>query len=358
MNADEKSPVAGVTKSAPYLSCFLIGIIALILGRGFFLTPFHPSEKNKTPAIQPANSATFAATPLNLDISQTDYAASLPVLPIKKHILPPSSVLPKSDTKTADLSQQGLQMRLKSPTTVYNINDHTSVVTDTNRNTSAGNDVNSNFLQQAGNAPVVTVSAKQNRHMNDKILQGKLMTAVLETAVNSDLPGMVRAVITKDIYSDTGKVILLPKGTRLIGQYSANLAAGQTRVMVAWTRAITPDYLDIALASPSTDELGQTGATGDVDTHFLKIFGTSALLSVLGIVSSNTNTTASTNSGGIYSSNYQMAVSQGMLNNSNNILQSRINIQPSIHIQQGTAIQIFVARDLDFSAISTMQYDT
>jgi type IV secretion system protein VirB10 len=197
---------------------------------------------------------------------------------------------------------------------------------------------------------VVTVSAKRNTNVRYKILQGKLIAAVLETAVDSDLPGMVRAVITKDIYSDAGDVVLLPRGTRLVGQYNASLSTGQTRVIVAWTRAITPQYIDIALGSPNTDQLGQAGMGGEVDTHFWKIFGTSALLSVLGVAASSTNTGSNQNQ--LNGNLYQNAVSQGVLNTSNTVLQTKINIQPTVRIAQGSLIQVFVARDLDFSAMA------
>lgn len=215
---------------------------------------------------------------------------------------------------------------------------------------STGGDSNANFLQQAASAEVVTVSAKRNTNMRYKILQGKLIAAVLETAVDSDLPGMVRAVITKDVYSEAGDAVLLPRGTRLVGQYSASMSTGQTRVIVAWTRAITPQYMDIALGSPSTDQLGQAGMTGEVDTHFWKMFGSSALLSVLGVAASSVNT--GTNQNQLMGNPYQNAVSQGALNTSNGMLQTNMDIPPTVRVAQGSLIQVFVARDLDFSTMA------
>lgn len=337
VKTDPTSQVASPNKAKKYLTVIVLAVFAALLGRNFFTA--EQNKKSQEAQITPAAGANIQAPQLNLDISPAEYAARLPVLPVKPLPLPPPppSVLPEPINPMNDA-------RLKSPTMVYGAKK-----AEAGRASTAAGEGNSGFLQQAAGAQVVSVSAKRNTNTHYKILQGKLLSAVLETAVDSDLPGMVRAVINKDIYSDTGDVVLLPKGTRLIGQYSSSIAIGQTRVIIAWTRAITPQYVDIALGSPGTDQLGQAGMTGEVDTHFWKVFGTSALLSVLGVAASSVNTGSNPNQ--LTGNPYQAAVSQGVLNTSNTVLQSKTDIQPTIRVAQGALIQVFVARDLDFSAV-------
>src|SRR4029077_18659841 len=114
------------------------------------------------------------------------------------------------------------------------------------------------------------------------VLQGKFIDAVAETAMNSDLPGQVRALVSYDVYAESGGRVMLPRGTRLIGEYNTAIGKGQDRLFIVWTRAIRPDGIDIALLSGGTDPLGRAGLPGEVDNHFWTIFGTSALLSIIG----------------------------------------------------------------------------
>ena len=114
------------------------------------------------------------------------------------------------------------------------------------------------------------------------IAQGKLIDAVLESAVNTDQPGMLRALVANDIYGDSGRTVLLPRGSRLIGQYNSDVARGQSRVFVIWQRVIRPDGIDVQLDSGGTDSLGQAGVEGKVNNHFWTMFGAATLLSVIG----------------------------------------------------------------------------
>lgn len=345
--------VASASKTGKYLTIILMAIVAVILGRGFFTTSNYPSKKAaSSPPVQVADNQ---AIPLNLNLELDQLTPPPPVIPTPAVIQPPPSVLPEPNVHLEQQHAQADDARIKSPSLVYGAKENAPLSRTTAENL-PGADVNNLFAQQAANATVVTVSAKRNTYTDYKILQGKLISAVLETAVNSDLPGMVRAVINKDVYSDTGKYILLPRGTRLIGQYNSTVAVGQTRVMIMWTRAITPNHIDIALGSPSADLLGQSGMSGTVDSHFWKIFGTSTLLSILGVGASSTSVGDSNGQLGVYGNPYQVAITQGMLNASNNILQARINIQPTIRIPQGLPIQVFVARDLDFSTVRIRGY--
>lgn len=171
-----------------------------------------------------------------------------------------------------------------------------------------------------------------------KLLQGKVIPAVLESAINSDLPGMLRAVVSEAVYSEDGNVLIIPKGSRLIGEYSSGVKRGQSRIFVIWSRMVRPDGIDIKMDSPGTDSLGRSGMTGFVDTHFMERFGASALLSLIGGYAQSESE----------NDNQREAVASSFNKSSEIALEDSINIPPTIHINQGELINVFVAKDLNF----------
>ncbi|WP_341818806.1 TrbI/VirB10 family protein [Wolbachia endosymbiont (group B) of Ennomos erosarius] len=113
------------------------------------------------------------------------------------------------------------------------------------------------------------------------ITQGKIIDAVLETAINSDLQGMLRAMVSRDVYAETGDTVLIPKGSRLIGSYSFDSNVAGARVNINWNRVIIPHGIDIAISSLSTDELGRAGIAGIVDNKIVSaLFSSVALAGV------------------------------------------------------------------------------
>ncbi len=171
--------------------------------------------------------------------------------------------------------------------------------------------------------------------------QGAVIPAVLETAINSDLPGYTRAIVSRDIRSFDGTAILIPRGSRLVGQYKSGLTSGETRAFIIWDRLIRPDGLSVQLASPATDDLGQAGATGKVDTHFAKRFGSSMLLSIVNGLS--------TIASGKSSSTIVIGTSSDASGVIGEALNNDMKIPPTIKVPQGAPIQVFAARDLDFN---------
>ncbi len=175
--------------------------------------------------------------------------------------------------------------------------------------------------------------------------EGTVLAGTLETAINSDLPGHVRAVVSRNVTSFDGSQILVPKGSRLVGQYQSNLAVGQKRTFIIWERLIRPDGVTIALASPGTDPLGRAGVTGKVDSHFMRRFGAALLLSVIDAGSR----AISAGSGNVVIA----GGTSGVASAAGATLQNDVNIPPTIKVAQGTAIRIFLNRDLDFSDIGS-----
>lgn len=187
--------------------------------------------------------------------------------------------------------------------------------------------------------------AQQQEDLAYKIFQGQRFSAVLTHAIHSDLPGMVVAEVSQNIYGYQSYIPLLPLGTRLVGNYTNRLNVGDTRLYISWQRAITPDGIDIQLDSIGSDRLGQTGLTGTVDSHFWEIFGTSSLLSVMAVGASNLSEEQ-----GEFSNQYQQGVTDAMMDTSQTLLSERLARKPTIHIPQGAIIHVMVAKDLDFSA--------
>lgn len=215
----------------------------------------------------------------------------------------------------------------------------------TDQATLVGDSSNTTFANQS--LMTTSVQAQRIAHPSFTIASGEFLHAILETAINSDLPGMVRAVVTAPVYAYTGERTLIPAGSRLIGQYSSGIVQGQNRVMVMWNRLILPNGVAVQLNSPGTDRLGRAGQSADsVNTHFIARFGESALLSLIGAGAA----TYGVNSSDQYNSAalYRAAVAQSFQQSAQKSLQNTLHIKPTLRIDQGANINVFVAHDLSF----------
>lgn len=183
--------------------------------------------------------------------------------------------------------------------------------------------------------------------LSTTIIEGTVIAAVLETALNSDLPGYVRAVVTRDVRGFDGSQILVPRGARLIGQYKSGVALGQSRTFVIWTRMIRPDGATIELSAPATDGLGRGGLDGDVDTHFFERFGGAVLLSLL-----NLGVGAAVDAG---DTNIVIASTRAGVDAGAGAATSGVNVAPTVTVPQGSPVRVFVSQDLDFSTVGPVQ---
>ena len=178
------------------------------------------------------------------------------------------------------------------------------------------------------------------------VAQGTSIPCILETAMQSDQPGFVSCVIPRDVLSDNGQVVLMEKGTQVVGEYRGGLNQGQTRLHVLWDRAKTPTGVVVTLASAATDGLGRAGVGGTIDNHWWERFGSALLLSV---VADGTSAGSAylKNSAGI---NAQQTGQSG--NQAAGIaVEQSAAIKPTLLKNQGEIVSIFVARDLDFSGV-------
>ena len=174
--------------------------------------------------------------------------------------------------------------------------------------------------------------------------KGAFIDCTLETAIDSSLPGLTTCITATDTFGADGKVVLLERGTKLIGETRGEVQQGSARVFVLWTEARTPTGVVVPLASPGTDELGRSGMAGTVDRHFLQRFGAAMLISVIdGAIQAAVQ---SRSSGGTVI--YSPSGSQDVLTE---VLKGTINIPPTVRKQNGDRIQVLVARDLDFRSV-------
>lgn len=205
----------------------------------------------------------------------------------------------------------------------------------------AGSGGAGDFAARVGGVGGGPAQARAMVNPSTTITEGTLIPAILETAINTDVPGYVRAVVSQDVRSFDGKRILVPRSSRLIGQYQAGVQQGQKRAYVIWTRLIRPDGASVNLASPAIGFDGTTGLEGDVNTHFFKRFGSGLLLSVVG----GLGALATGGVGGVI-------VAGGAQGAANSAVQSQGQISPTIRVRMGEPIRVFTARDLDFSTVA------
>ena len=200
----------------------------------------------------------------------------------------------------------------------------------------------SDFASRIGGVGGAPAQARAMVNPANTVTQGTLIPAILETAIDTNVPGYVRAVVSQDVRSFDGTKVLVPRSSRLIGQYQSGLQNGQKRAYVIWTRLIRPDGASVNLASPAIGFDGTTGLAGKVSGNsFFKRFGSAMLLSVVGGVGSlATGGAAGVLIGGASSSAAATAAQQDGQRG------------PTVRVRQGEPIRIFTARDLDFSSVS------
>lgn len=171
--------------------------------------------------------------------------------------------------------------------------------------------------------------------------QGHLIPAVLETGFDSTKPGFARAIVSRDVRGFDGKNVLIPRGSRLIGDYQSAVGQGQNRAVITWTRLIRPDGMTIALDSPAVDTVGRGGVPASVNTHFFARLGNALLQSTFGIGQALSGRSATG----------PVVVLQGnAANASTQLAPAATNLVPTLKIRPGKSISIFVAQDLDFSS--------
>jgi type IV secretion system protein VirB10 len=173
---------------------------------------------------------------------------------------------------------------------------------------------------------------------------GAVIPAALLTGIRSDLPGQIAAQVTEDVYdSPTGRYLLIPQGSRLIGIYDSQVAFGQSRVLLVWTRLILPDGRSIVLERQSgTDPAGYTGLEDGVDNHWGALFKAALLSTLLGM---GTELGSSGEEGDIVQA-LQRGAGDTLNQTGQQVVERNLDIQPTLTIRPGFPVRVFVNRDL------------
>lgn len=290
------------------------------------------------------------------EVSVADESASATMFPLPKPALP-AAVEPVE----TGLSEEEMYKRRRSPLVVYDMiqvnksaeskdipEDDGAALVDKIVAANAQADLqNSDDMDSLSarlkSTETQSIKASLIQDPDFLIAQGKMISAVIETAISSDLPGKVRAIVNEVIYSENGVTPIITKGSRVIGEYRAGIVRGQGRLFVIWNRIITPEGIDIQIQSPGTDQLGRSGHDGWIDTHFVERFGASFLLSTVGAAASQSG-----------DSEFEEQLGDNLNSSAEIALSESIDIRPTLYKNQGEAINIFVARDLNFRDAMTL----
>lgn len=336
----------------PMAIAIAAGVLALLL----FVVLNSRRISQVEPTVQPVSATSGTAqweppTPLYIP---PEPAASVesPVRIVQEATVPRRSAAPAPAVSPRILSPQPvyvptpLPQMLPPPTAAQpRTSSGAPLVIDTGTGpTPSGAGAISSALAPSGRTTTrMRASALANRSMT--VPQGYVIPAVLETGFNSTQPGFARAVVSREVRSFDGTNVLIPRGSRLIGEYRADVAQGQKRAVILWTRLIRPDGMTIAMDSPAIDTLGRGGVPAAVNTHFWQRLGDALLQTTVGIGAALAQRSVS---GPVIVLPGNGSAVAGRIAPTNNYV-------PTLTVPPGKSISVFVAHDLDFSAAGAQQ---
>jgi len=194
-----------------------------------------------------------------------------------------------------------------------------------------------------GALPSTVTQTEVIANPSNTVIQGTMIQAVMETALDSSLPGQTRAIISEDVFSYDGTRLLIPRGSRLIGRYRSGIEIAQRRVTIAWDRIILPNNQTVQISSFGGDELGRSGVTGFVDTRFAERFGSAALISIISaapsVAASEVNDDAT--------ADILENVGDDLADATDSVIGEYLSIGPVIYVDQGSRVTVMVDRDLE-----------
>ena len=181
-----------------------------------------------------------------------------------------------------------------------------------------------------------------------QVMAGTVLPATMVTAMNSDMPGEILAQISRNIFDSQQRHLLIPRGTKVLGRYENQVALGQSRVLLAWTRLIFPDGRSLSLPGlPTKDLRGASGLQSDVDNHYTRLYGQAALLSIIGAGAQlsqpqQSNVFASASAGQVAAG----ALGQELSRISMETIRRNMDVRPTLEVKPGTPLYIFLEWDL------------
>ena len=200
-----------------------------------------------------------------------------------------------------------------------------------------------------------TTSVKPLAHPDSLLLRGTYIRCVLESRIVSDIPGFTSCNVVEPVYSFDGKQLLIPKGSKVLGSYDHGpIGEG---IAVVWDRIVTPNGIDVSMSSPGVDNLGGSGTPGYLDSHWPSRISSAVLISLMSDAflyegEKHGPQTASIGAGGVVvQSPYQSNTAQTLQNLANQAVRQSANRAPTLTVNQGSIVTIYVARDVDFSGV-------
>ena len=217
---------------------------------------------------------------------------------------------------------------------------------------------NDTFTQNGQDRKLAFVNASADRSITSTdrvaapvssyvVQAGNIIPASLITGIRSDLPGQILAQVTETVYdSPTGRFLLIPQGTRLIGVYDSQVAFGQSRVLLVWTRLIMPSGRSIVLErQPGADSAGYSGLEDEVDNHWGALFKAALLSTLLGVGSELGSTTGTGSNSDVITA-LRRGSSDSLNQTGQKVVQQNLNIQPTLTVRPGFPVRVIVNRDL------------
>lgn len=214
----------------------------------------------------------------------------------------------------------------------------------------SGEDVSdgSGFASRLNPTATASIKAIQRGDLSMLLTKGTNIRCALGTRIITTQPGFTSCQIMRDVYSANGKVLLLERGSRIIGEQTAALLQGQARVFVLWNEVETPNGVRISIASPGAGALGEGGHGAKVNYHFWQRFGGAMLISLISDIGENLSNHSNHGSNNNITYENSSEAAQAMATEA---LKNSINIPPTGTVNQGTILNILVARDVDFSNV-------
>lgn len=365
---DANAPVLRTTDSQRLnrkALAFLAGILGLIAVMAFLVVKGAGNAEDKTrktreeAVVVPELQAPAPLPPMP--------APAEPVQPIalaQEPVMPPPlpadpAMPPASETPTAPPPPSLLDRRISA------INDEAGAVGSSQQNTM--NDLYAQAVMaslktaqgaagQAPQEPAEPATVAQMLQNPDALLaRGTYIRCILETRIVTDVPGYTSCVVTEPVYSINGRRLLLPKGSKVLGKYRGEPTG--PRVAVIWDRVLTPNGLDVTMASPGIDNLGGAGHPGDYSAHWGSRMGAALLISLISdafkyAAAEEGPRTATVGAGGVVvDAPFESNTARTMERLAHQALAKAANRPATVTINQGTMVSVYVARDVDFSQV-------
>lgn len=336
---------------------FLAGIILLLLVMGYLVLQNASSDKDEVarqpreervvvpelPQAAPAD----AAEPEPIELAQPAPPMPPPLPPAEPSMLPmPEASGPQGPTL--------LERRMM-----------TEAAASGGQGQSGQPDVYTQALLNAvtnqGNAdaqravPEARTSALFISKPDSLLVRGTYIRCVLETRIITDVPGFTSCIVTEPVYSINGRSLLLPKGSKILGSY--NTAPSGPRVAVVWDRITTPNGIDVSMASPGVDNLGSAGHPGDYNAHWGSKITSALLISLLSDAfkyageKNGPTTTTTYGNGFVVEQPFESNTARAIERLADQALQQSAARPPTVTINQGTIVNVYVAKDVDFSGV-------